>query len=377
MPKRNKLPSVPDYTGISKNPEKMLVQKSNPLRSLSETSMTLPELKILDAYLARIDSHEPNRRCVQFEKGELEKLLNCTRMHRDELERRIDNLFQTITIRDETKGKGFTKIALFVKAECFQDDDGLWKVNLACSEEAMEYIFNIENLGYLKYRLKSVVNLTSRYSYILYLFLADCHYQGTWEVQLDDLKKMLNCNAERYNEFKFFNAEILKKCQKEINEKTDISYTYTTIKRGRNVVAISFDVERKANAEPFIDPAKLPMPESEPPKRETTAAVDPTPHSARQSSGFHSFDTDFTPEEIQTLNMIINVKLSAPDTKLANKILRAKYAECKLTCPEAEKPFAYFLTAITKMSVEEFERKKPENNDGFDADKYNIVVNNF
>lgn len=46
-----------------------LVQKSNPLQSLSETKMTLAEFKILDAYLSKIDSHNPEKREVVFDKG--------------------------------------------------------------------------------------------------------------------------------------------------------------------------------------------------------------------------------------------------------------------------------------------------------------------
>lgn len=383
MPKRNKLPSVPDYTGMGKNPGKMMIQKSNPLKSLSETSMTLPELKILDAYLARINSHEPEKRYVRFEKGELEKLLGVTRILKKDLDKRIDNLFQTITIRDETKPRGFTKFALFEKAECEQDEDGLWQINLMCTNSAMEYVFNVENLGYLKYRLRNVINFTSRYSYFLYLYLEDNIRRRKWNVDLEELKQILDCNAKRYNdEFKFFNAEILKKAQNDILKHTDILFTYSTVKKGRKVVAVSFEVERKQRIETIIEPAKT---ATEPPQHEATVTVDLMSQQSEQQiqelppehCGFHSFETDFTLEEIQVLTMIINVKLSAPDTELADRILRAKYAECKLTCPDAEKPFAYFLTAITKMSVEEFERKKPENNDGFDADNYDIVVNSF
>lgn len=249
MPKRNKLPSIPDYKGCGKNPEKLTVQKSNPLQSLSQTSMTLPELKILDAYLARINSHEPEKRYVQFEKGELERLLDVTRILKKDLDARINNLFQTITIQDETKRNGFKKIALFEKAECEQDENGLWQVNLMCTNSAMEYIFNIENIGYLKYRLKNVINLTSRYSYILYLYLEDNCYRINWEIILDDLKKMLNCTAESYIAYKEFNDKILKKCKKEINAKTTINFTYTPIKKGRKVVGIRFEVEKNPQIE--------------------------------------------------------------------------------------------------------------------------------
>ena len=50
------------------------VQKSKPLFSLWKSDLTLAEFKILDTYLSRINSHNPEQRDVIFEKGELEKL---------------------------------------------------------------------------------------------------------------------------------------------------------------------------------------------------------------------------------------------------------------------------------------------------------------
>ena len=52
----------------------------------------------------------------------------------------------------------------------------------------------------------------------------------------------MNCTAERYNEFKFFNSEILKKVYNELSEKTDLKYNYTPIRKGRKVAEIEFTV---------------------------------------------------------------------------------------------------------------------------------------
>lgn len=273
MPKRNKLPSIPDYIGCGGNTENLLIQKSNPLLCLSETGMTLPELKILDVYLSRINSHEPEKRCIRFEKGEFEKLLGNTWMHKDDLVKRLKNLFQVIEIADERYPKRINCVSLFEKASCEQDENGLWQVELMCTQSAMQYIFNIENLGYLKYRLKSVVNLTSRYSYVLYLFLESNCYRRNIEIPLDNLKKMLNCTGESYEKFKVFNDRILKNCHKEINEKTDISYTYATIKKGRKVVAISFEVERKPKIETTIESTTM---ATELPEHKKTTIVAPS-----------------------------------------------------------------------------------------------------
>ena len=247
MPKRKTLPKVPDYEGIGKYPDKAYIQKSRPLQSLSETDLTLPELKILDAYLARIDSHNSKKRTVKFEKGELERYLGVSRILQEDLKKRLRHLFQVVEVKDDNKRNGFKLINLFEEAEAEQDEDGLWQIILTCTPSAKEYIFNIDNIGYLRYRLKNVVNLTSRYSYILFLYLLDNRFRKTWKVKLKDLKILLNCTADRYKQFKFFNAEILKKSQKEIHDKTDIEFSYTPIKTGRSVSHIEFAVNAIAD----------------------------------------------------------------------------------------------------------------------------------
>lgn len=249
MPKRKRLPAarlVPDYTGTGrsdKDPQNWLVEKANPLQALSETTMTLPEFKILDVYLSRIDSRNDKKRMVRFEKGELEKLLGVTRINTDDLKKRLRNMFQVVELRDPDKPKGYKLIQLFEEADAFQDEDGLWQVDLTCTPSSYEYIFNIENRGYLRYRLKNVINLTSRYSYILFLYLDKNRYRKSWDIKLSELKQLLNCTAETYSEFKRFNDLILKKCHSELTEKTELKYTYEPIRTGRKVTKICFTIE--------------------------------------------------------------------------------------------------------------------------------------
>lgn len=247
MPRRKRMPKIPDYTGIPHDECKLVVQKSNPLKTLSETGMSLVEFKILDAYLSRIDSHNPDKRFVRFEKGELEKILGVTRILKEDLDARLDGLFKTVTIRDKHKDKGFTKIGLFERAEAKQDDDGLWQVDLVCTPSAMEYIFNIEVMGYLPYMLKNIIELTSRYSYVLYIYLESRRkspMSNTWKISIEDLKQMLRCNSETYSSYKRFNDLVLKKCHKEITEKTDLCFSYQpTDRKGRKYTNLQFTIE--------------------------------------------------------------------------------------------------------------------------------------
>ena len=225
--------------------DKLTVQKSLPLFALWRSELTLAEFKILDTYLSRIDSHKPEKRAVMFEKGELEKILGVKKINNQDLEIRLKHLMgNVIEIPDESMKKGFRLVTLFEEAVAEQDDYGLWYVKLECTQKAMKYFFNIENLGYLRYKLRCITSLTSRYTYIMFIYLEANRFRKSWDVSLDKLKQILDCDKEEtYKAFKRFNDLILKKVQKEMHEKTECRYSYEPIKKGRSVVAVHFTVE--------------------------------------------------------------------------------------------------------------------------------------
>ena len=227
------------------NEDKLIVQKSLPLFALWRSELTLAEFKILDTYLSRIDSHKPEKRAVIFAKGELEKILGVQKINNKDLETRLKHLMgNVIEIPDESTKKGFRLVTLFEEAVAEQDDYGVWQVKLECTQKAMKYFFNIENLGYLRYKLRCITSLKSRYTYIMFIYLEANRFRKTWEVELEELKVILDCDKEEvYKEFKRFNDRLLKRVQKEMHEKTECRYSYEPIKKGRSVVAISFTVE--------------------------------------------------------------------------------------------------------------------------------------
>ena len=59
---------------------------------------------------------------------------------------------------------------------------------------------------------------------------------------------MLCCTADTYSEYKRFNDLVLKKCQKELSQKTDIAFDYVALRRGRKVSSIQFILKTPQNA---------------------------------------------------------------------------------------------------------------------------------
>ena len=222
--------------------DKLVVQKSKPLFALWQSELTLAEFKILDTYLSRIDSRKPDRRAVVFTKGELEKILGVKKINIADLKQRLKNLSSPIDISD--RKKKIHLVGLFEECYAEQDEDGLWQVKLECTQKAMKYIFNIENLGYLRYKLRCITSLKSRQAYILFMYLEANRFRTPFEVGLEELKQILSCEKEEtYKEYKRFNDRVLKRIQKELLEKTECRFAYEPVKEGRSVVAVRFILE--------------------------------------------------------------------------------------------------------------------------------------
>lgn len=285
--------------------DKLTVQKSRALLGLSKSKLSLQEFKILDTYLARIDSHKPERRSVLFEKGELENILGVQRINSSDLKNNLKHLMSNIVeIPDSDEKKGFKLITLFEEAVAKQDDDGFWTVRLACTKNAMKYMFNIENLGYYRYKLRCIMPLKSRYSYLMFLYLeSNRRIHREWEVKIDTLKELLNCDSDDYaKEFKYFNRDILKRVQTELIEKTECQYTYEPVKKGRKIVAVRFNLKSlSAQIEDIINT----------PDTSSNDVI------VEEVELWHTALKDFNLTEDQ-LNVIDSILMTVPTSKMPN-----------------------------------------------------------
>lgn len=230
-------------TGIPKNSDsKLIVQKSMPMYGLWRSELSLADFKVLDTYLSRINSHDPEHRTVHFEKGEIERLLGVKQLKAEELKKRLAHLGTMVPVDDPTESRKFRMVSLFEEAICESDSVGIWQVSLTCTAAARKYIFNIENLGYFRYKLRTVTRLRSRYSYILFMYLEkNRHMHSCWDIDLDSLKLLLKCeNDALYQEYRYFNQRILKRCHQELTENTECQFSYEPVRTGRRVVGIRF-----------------------------------------------------------------------------------------------------------------------------------------
>lgn len=245
-------------TTLGKNENNLEIQKSRPLSVLWQSNLTLSEFKILDMYLGRINSHDEEHRVVVLEKGEIEKALGVTQIKKADLKDRLKHLMQNVVeIPDIEEDDGIGYVTLFEEVKARKDSYGQWRVILECTQKAKKYFFNIDNLGYYRYKLRCITTMKSRYTYIMFNYLESNRWRKTWECDLDEIKVILGCEKEEtYKTYKRFNDLILKKAYKDITENTECKYSYESIKKGKFVVAIKFELQTLKDIE-VVEPKEI------------------------------------------------------------------------------------------------------------------------
>jgi plasmid replication initiation protein len=148
-------------------------------------------------------------------------------------------LFQKEFIMEDRFAKKFNFYHFLAGVEY---DVGILKVEF--SSMLMEYLLKIKD-KYLKYDIKNIIPLNSKYSIRLYKILKDRFEQESrynkraeLKISLDEIKELLEIpKSYRFNDIK---RQILEKSKSEFEEHTDIIFEYEEIKTGRKVTHIRF-----------------------------------------------------------------------------------------------------------------------------------------
>jgi plasmid replication initiation protein len=112
----------------------------------------------------------------------------------------------------------------------------------------LPYLIDLKK--YTSFRLENILNINSAHAIKIYQLLVQCIWQGERTISLDDLRSILGIsNSKSYLAYKGIKQRILEISKREINEKTDLSISYTEIKKKRKVEAIKFKITQKTTQE--------------------------------------------------------------------------------------------------------------------------------
>jgi plasmid replication initiation protein len=121
--------------------------------------------------------------------------------------------------------------------------EGSGMVELTISPEIQPYLMDLLK-GFTVYSLNCALSLRSIYSQRIYELLSRFKDLGTWRVKLVDLRYILKLE-NKYDGYGMFKQKVIEVAQKELAEKTDISFTVEEIKRGKKIEEFVFIINRR------------------------------------------------------------------------------------------------------------------------------------
>lgn len=239
---------------LGKTNDKLLVTKSNGLIEASY-KLTTNEQRIILMLAAKVQPEDKEFTRYRIEVDEFVTLLGLKNkgVHNDIQEIIKGLMKKTFGIKKE---KSLLYLPWLASAEYFV---GQGYMELEFSPKLKPYLLQLKE-RFTTYRLYDVMQLRSVYSIRIYELLKQYAQIGARFFDLADLKFILGIEKNEYERYGHFKSKVLKVAQKELAEKTDISFDFEEIKSGRKVAKINFIIQKR---EVEVQ-GELPLSEGEP-----------------------------------------------------------------------------------------------------------------
>lgn len=206
--------------------------------------MTLQQMRFFTLYLAKINPKNPESKVVRFSVDDFARIMQVEANESNIKENILNLLEHTVWVKSHKYKGGITACHLFRKSELFKDEYGVLQVEFQCSEDIEPYIFELRN-NFTSFEVWNTLRLRSVIQSRLYQLLKQFQTIGERIIALDDLKEQLGIDKGSYIDYKTFNRDVLKKCQKALAELTDIKFDYKTI--GRPAKSIRFTIYKNSD----------------------------------------------------------------------------------------------------------------------------------
>lgn len=221
-----------------------LVTKANTLIT-ANYDLSLQEQKLILTLASMVQPTDEEFKEYEFKIKDFMELLGIeTQTKYTEIPKITKELMKKVF--EIKEGKDIIQLSWLSSAR-YKTGEGL--VILKFDSSLKPYMLQLKEL-YTSYKLENILSLKSKYSLRLFELLKSNEYKKIWNIELEELKKLLGATEKSYSIYQNVKNRIIIKAQKELKEKTDICFDFEEIKTGRKVTSIKFFIKanKKVNA---------------------------------------------------------------------------------------------------------------------------------
>lgn len=142
------------------------------------------------------------------------------------------------------KTHSLLQVAWFSSVE-HRQGEGIIEVEF--SPKLKPYLLNLKE-NFVTYALNQVAKLSSKYSIRFYELLKQYQFKNSVQFEMDEFRDLIGLDDSIYPRYSNMKPKVLLVAQKEINDKTDISFDFEEIKTGRMVTSLKFHIKANKKA---------------------------------------------------------------------------------------------------------------------------------
>lgn len=241
------------------SPSSLLVTQSN---KLVEARYTLPlgEQRLIMSMIAQIQPGDEDFKEYRISINEFAEFMGIDKNHvYAECKKTTKHMLSRVL---EIQEPGVLVQTNWVSSAKYVDGEGC--VRLCFDPLLKPYLLQLKS-NFTSCKLEMLLSFKSQYTMRVYSLLKQYEKLKEREIELGQLREILGVGVDQYKDFCDFRKRIIQATQKELNQKTDISFEFKEIKYGRRVGAIRFNIIRKDLPDSFpIEQLSLVEPVSNP-----------------------------------------------------------------------------------------------------------------
>lgn len=258
------------------NEKKNLIAQSRPLVE-AKYNFTLWELRLFIDVLQQIKKGDKDLKEYRLYYKDLIKQYGQNNRDYEHIQRAAVTILRKVVHFDYTLN-GEERIyhaVLFTAASTPKNwkENGTDKfINFKVNPDLKDQLIQLKK-NYLLYDKRNILKLRSKFSVRIYQILKSYERKDrdtvTLTLSVNDLREMLLVDdngipTNQYKKYFLFKKNVILKAQEEINEHTDIAFTFEEIKKGRRIESIKFYLYKNRENQDASKPKQLEISELEP-----------------------------------------------------------------------------------------------------------------
>lgn len=220
---------------------KSLVVKGNQLIN-SRYTLSLAEMRIFLLILVQIGKNDQEFKRYRIRiRDYAEAIGSRSKSIHKELKNTVRNMLDRKLYIPKEKG-GWLQMNLIASGE-YIPEDGILEIEI--TPKLRPFLLGLKD-NFTTYDIKNVLSMQSFYSVRIYELLKKEVYHGRGlDIRVEELREKLDIGQGQYKSYNLFKKRVILQAQRELSEKSDLSFEFEEIKEGRRVARIFFRIQKQ------------------------------------------------------------------------------------------------------------------------------------